>query len=307
MIRYSKLSYVALNVSDIERSKAFYTEILGLQLSEIGAQGEVYLRCSADHHNVVLTQGEPVGIRRIGWEMESPRDVDLLIETLRANGIKVFEVSAEERRQLHQSPTYRFVDPVLGLTVEFFASQHQYAKTYERTVVNILRLGHVVVKSPDVENAVKQYTETFNFRVSDQVEEMVAFMRCFPNPFHHSFGIGTTSGKTAALHHVNFMVNDIDDIGMAVNRFRKNNVPIVWGPGRHPPSESIFLYFLDPDGLTLEYSFGMEEFPEVDPRKHRSLYPGPSSADYWGSMPQPGFTATGAVVANADIPETELA
>ena len=64
MIRYSKLSYVALNVSDIERSKAFYTEILGLQLSEIGAQGEVYLRCSADHHNVVLTQGEPVGIRR---------------------------------------------------------------------------------------------------------------------------------------------------------------------------------------------------------------------------------------------------
>ncbi len=36
----------------------------------------------------------------------------------------------------------------------------------------------------------------------------------------------------------------------------------MFGPGRHPPSESVFLYFLDPDGLTLEYSFGMEEFPE---------------------------------------------
>ena len=56
------------------------------------------------------------------------------------------------------------------------------------------------------------------------------------------------------------MVSEIDDIGTAINRFKHHDVPIVFGPGRHIASNSVFLYFLDPDGLTLEYSYGMEEF-----------------------------------------------
>ena len=63
------------------------------------------------------------------------------------------------------------------------------------------------------------------------------------------------------LHHVNFMVTEINDIGRALHRLGAQGVPIVHGPGRHPTSGSIFLYFLDPDGITLEYSFGMEEIP----------------------------------------------
>jgi 2,3-dihydroxy-p-cumate/2,3-dihydroxybenzoate 3,4-dioxygenase len=50
-------------------------------------------------------------------------------------------------------------------------------------------------------------------------------------------------------------------------RMKKKQVPIVFGPGRHPPSGSVFLYFLEPDGMTLEYSFGMEEFPEREPTR----------------------------------------
>jgi 2,3-dihydroxy-p-cumate/2,3-dihydroxybenzoate 3,4-dioxygenase len=33
----------------------------------------------------------------------------------------------------------------------------------------------------------------------------------------------------------------------------------------------MFLGYLDPDGLTIEYTFGMEEFPEVEPRAPRLL------------------------------------
>ena len=63
------------------------------------------------------------------------------------------------------------------------------------------------------------------------------------------------------------MVSEIDDIGRAISRFSRNNVRVVYGPGRHPPSGSVFLYFLEPDGITLEYSYGMEEFPEEDFRE----------------------------------------
>jgi 2,3-dihydroxy-p-cumate/2,3-dihydroxybenzoate 3,4-dioxygenase len=85
----------------------------------------------------------------------------------------------------------------------------------------------------------------------------------------------------------------MDDIGCALTRVKRHDVPVVYGPGRHPPSGSIFLYFLDPDGMTLEYSYGMEEFPEERPRKARVLEARPESLDYWGNVPDPRFASAG--------------
>ncbi len=70
---------------------------------------------------------------------------------------------------------------------------------------------------------------------------------------------------------------------------------MVFGPGRHLPSTSVFLYFLDPDGLTLEYSFGMEQFPELGPRAPRRLEPTPLNVDSWGSYRDPRTTAIGEI------------
>ena len=83
--------------------------------------------------------------------------------------------------------------------------------------------------------------------------------------------------------------------GRAIWRFNNEKVAIVNGPGRHPPSGSMFLYFLDPDGMTLEYSFGMEEFPEVAPRKPRVLEPIRASFDYWGAPVDPRKAAVGEI------------
>ena len=70
---------------------------------------------------------------------------------------------------------------------------------------------------------------------------------------------------------------------------------VVYGPGRHDISNSIFFYYLDPDGLTVEYSFGMEEFPEHTPRDARQLPPKPEILDSWGGMPAPKFGKGGTV------------
>ena len=80
-----------------------------------------------------------------------------------------------------------------------------------------------------------------------------------------------------------------------MNRMRKNHVEIVYGPGRHDISNSIFLYFLDPDGMTAEYSFGMEEFAEVGAREARALPMLPEILDCWGGMPAPNFAKHGVI------------
>jgi 2,3-dihydroxy-p-cumate/2,3-dihydroxybenzoate 3,4-dioxygenase len=205
------LGYVALNVSDVERSAFFYEELWGLQADGQDATEPRFLRCSKDHHNIVLYRATP-GLKRLGWRLETDEDLQRLGNNLRKEGLRVREVEAAECRALHQGPTLRFSEPFTGATHEFFIHMDNAADDWTPSVAKIQRVGHVVR-----------------------------------------------------------------------------------GPGRHPPSGSIFLYVLDPDGLTVEYSYGMEEFPEVDFREHRVLPPVPESINLWGGPTDKRLGAIGKI------------
>jgi catechol 2,3-dioxygenase-like lactoylglutathione lyase family enzyme len=55
----SKVGHVVLQVSDLERSTEFYTQVLGFKVSDVYPEdmmpgGMVFLRCSTDHHCLAL-------------------------------------------------------------------------------------------------------------------------------------------------------------------------------------------------------------------------------------------------------------
>ena len=57
-----KIGHVVLKVRDVERSTAFYTEVLGFRVSDVYPESMmpgrmVFLRCNADHHGVALIGG----------------------------------------------------------------------------------------------------------------------------------------------------------------------------------------------------------------------------------------------------------
>ena len=57
-----KIGHVVLNVSDLEAAVRFYTEVLGLQVSDrypasMVPGGMVFMRCDTDHHGVALVGG----------------------------------------------------------------------------------------------------------------------------------------------------------------------------------------------------------------------------------------------------------
>ena len=292
--RYRKLGYVALNVTDIERSTAFYTDVVGLDLSERVAGGPAYLRCGTDHHHVVLYPARQPGVKRVAFELESRAELEHARKHLAGLGLAVQDVGAEERTLLKQGDGLRFVEPHSGLTIELYTRVLQMAIPFAQRLTKIVRLGHVVLSVERFDEMAAYLTTHLGFAISDFVEGRFAFMRCQPNPLHHSFAIGKSAGGNH-LNHINFMVSDIDDIGVAMNRLNKAEVPIVFGPGRHKPSGSIFLYFLDPDGMTVEFSFGMEEFPEKGAREPRMLEAHPSALDPWASVPKPAFGKVGKI------------
>ena len=294
--RYKRLGYVALNVTDVQKSTAFYRDLVGLAVTE-SSDRVAALRCSRDHHNLLLHRSDAPGLKRIGFELESRHDIDTAREYVAGLGLAIEAVTADELNALKTVAAFRFRLPGSGLCLEFFVQMMHLADAYQPTVAKIERLGHVVLNVADFDGALQWLTGRLGFVISDFVPGFAAFLRCHPNPLHHSMAILT--GPDNHLNHVNFMVTDIDDIGRGMNRMKQNGVEIVFGPGRHQPSESIFLYWLDPDRMTVEYSFGMETFPETGAREARLLEPVPGTLDTWGSTPTPAFGKVGVIEQSA--------
>ncbi len=293
MTRYRKLGRIELDVTDLKRSRRFYEDVVGLQYVDTDRDGSVRLRCDHDHHSIVLHEAGAAGLRCAGFILEDGEQFEPLIERIVRAGLTVHEVDAETCRSREQARAVRIFEPLVGATLEFYVPTPDSARPFQPSVTRIQRLGHVVFNTPDAARAIEFWCDVLNFKESDSVGDFITFMRCWPNPFHH--GVGIAKFERRCLHHVNYMVTEIDDIGRSLTRLKGAGSDVVFGPGRHPASDSVFLYFLDPDGLTMEYSFGMETFAESFPRAPRHIAPSPAALDYWQSTRDPRcFTGAGA-------------
>lgn len=292
-IRYSRLGYAQIHVTCLEKSIAFYRDIVGLMVERQEA-GTAWLRCSDKPYDLILVEGAVAGLAAVGFELENRRELENAFRHIESLGYAPIWTTESAARDQQVEAAFRFRNPDTGLEIDLFNGQVVAATRYIPTVAKIARLGHVVLNVKSYEDAHRFWVEHLGFSVSDHVPGKISFLRCWPNPLHHTLAL--LERAEDGLNHFNFMVSDIDDVGCAMNRMKKADVPIVFGPGRHLPSTSIFLYFLDPDGMTTEYSFGMEEIHEGDERAPRELDPTPEVLDTWGSIADPRFGTLGAIV-----------
>jgi 2,3-dihydroxy-p-cumate/2,3-dihydroxybenzoate 3,4-dioxygenase len=106
MIRYKRLGYLALNVTDLDRSAAFYRDTVGLQSVPDPDTSIRFLKCSDKHHDIVLFQGEP-GLKRVGFELESEQQIPVLQSALADAGMDFLEIPAIDRAAMHTGPGLR--------------------------------------------------------------------------------------------------------------------------------------------------------------------------------------------------------
>src|SRR6267142_2228167 len=111
MIRYQKLGYVGLNVTDIARARRFYEEIVGLQFVETCPDGTVLFRCSDDYHSISLHEAATPGFRFAGLMLESDRQFEVLGRRLDECGIPYEVLSAEECRGRRVRTAWRISEP----------------------------------------------------------------------------------------------------------------------------------------------------------------------------------------------------
>lgn len=290
--RYRRFGYVALDVTDIEKSSAFATEVFGLDAAGEGADGQRFFRCTPKHHDIILRQAETANFVRSGWELETDEDLERAFAHYTGLGLSPKWLPEDVATGLGLERAFRFRDPLYQVEYEYYARMTYISVPLKNSLTSFYGQGHFGLCFPEVKKMSDYMTQNMGFIMSDYVENWFgSLLRAFPNPNHHSFApLASPSGRVC-FHHVAFMVNSIDDIGKLFNRIKRFDVKIQFGIGRHPTSGSIHLYIYDPDYFIWEYTLGMEQFPELNAREPRrmSAQPSPENFDLWGAMPDREF------------------
>ncbi|GJL82524.1 MAG: hypothetical protein DHS20C01_21580 [marine bacterium B5-7] len=100
--RPKKLGHLVLKVRDIHESVRFYTEIVGLEVSDWIEDKMVFLRCGSDHHDLGLFQlppealeqariageGDP-GLEHFSYEVEDYSVVEKTVEMLKERSVEI--------------------------------------------------------------------------------------------------------------------------------------------------------------------------------------------------------------------------
>jgi catechol 2,3-dioxygenase len=113
-----KLGHVVLQVTDLEKSTKFYTEILGFKISDVYPQemmpgGMVFLRCHTDHHCLALV-GAGAGdspnreLHHVAFEVATLAEVVHARDRLRAHAVKI---DFDGRRRAGCQIAVEFRDP----------------------------------------------------------------------------------------------------------------------------------------------------------------------------------------------------
>jgi catechol 2,3-dioxygenase-like lactoylglutathione lyase family enzyme len=271
------LRSVALTVPDLAAAEAFYTGIWQLQVAARG-QGVLYLRGSGSDHHLLALHAAP-GTPTIRQETLRARSADALPAiaqaTVAAGGVVERAVSASAGPSGGLSLFIRDQD---GRRIEVVHGDGRRAPDVPPPRDQPVRLAHAVLNCHAIAGTQAFFEQALGFVLADRTRIM-AFMNCDAD--HHSLALGDTDND--ALNHIAFLMPTLDAVMRGGGRLKDAGLPPQWGPGRHGPGDNAFNYFVDPDGIVIEYT---AEVAQID-NSYRPGSPGdwtwpPGRVDQWG-------------------------
>ena len=303
-----RLSHVELVVTDLTKSRAFWADTLGLQVTGEDTS-RVFLRAMEErgHHCIILAKGETPVVRVLGFKVYAEQDLDKAKIWFEAQGRATSWVTRP-----HQGRTLLTSDPH-GIPLEFYASMeklipiHQQYKLYRG--VKPLRIDHFNCFTESVDDSVAFYNQ-MGFRVTEYTEDEES-KKLWAAWMHRKGGVhdmAFTNGRGPRLHHVAFWVptplNIIDLLDlMSTTGYLKN---IERGPGRHGISNAFFLYIRDPDGHRIEIycSDYLTVDPDLEPIKWDLK--DPQRQTLWGAAAPKSWFEEGSVFEGVEPREAIL-
>jgi 2,3-dihydroxy-p-cumate/2,3-dihydroxybenzoate 3,4-dioxygenase len=275
------IRYVRLGTRDRVQADRFAREVLGLEQVRHEA-GTTYFRSDSRDHTRAYFEGDPAD-HTVGFELRTADELEAAARELNDSGIAVRAGTQEECEQRHVQSFVHFEDPT-GNKIDLVVGPHHSGRRYFPTRdAGITGFSHVGLCTTDAARDERFWTQVLGAKVSDRIGD-APLLRI--DEIHHKVALFPTT--RAGVQHVNHQVESIDDVMRAWYLLKKLNVPIAFGPGRHPTSGAMFLYFRGPDDMIFEYSTGVRLIrPEDEASYQPRQFPRANeSFCMWGSVPE---------------------
>jgi len=285
MISLHDIRYIRLGTSNLDDSVRYATRILGLELVRRDSTS-AYLRADDRDHTLAYIVGNPRD-HIAAFELRTSAELESAAAELENSGRAVRAGTKTECEQRCVDSFVTFKDPSGNVIELVVRPAHSGRRYFPSRDAGITGFSHIGLHSISPRQDEVFWTTVCNARVSDWIGE-APLLRI--DPVHHR--IALFPSKRTGVQHINHQVESIDDIMRSYYFLKEQNVRIRFGPGRHPTSGAMFLYFEGPDEMIYEYSSGVRMITDESylPRKFPART---SSFCAWGSKP--------------DIPEFEAA
>ncbi|WP_028604605.1 VOC family protein [Ottowia thiooxydans] len=280
MINLWDIRYVRLGTPDVEAATRYVCDVVGLELARREGKAN-YFRSDNRDHTLVYFEGDPKD-HTVGFELRSMEELQAAASALDAADIAIHAGTSEECGRRAVGAFINFRDRN-GSSIDLVVKPHHSGKRHWPSHdAGITGFSHIGLCSADPARDENFWTQTLGAKVSDRIGA-APLLRI--DEVHHK--VALFPSQRVGVQHINHQVESIDDIMRAYYRLQKAGVRIVFGPGRHPTSGAMFLYFEGPDGMVYEYSSGVrlitaEQEPGYQPRQFPMA---DTSFCMWGSKP----------------------
>jgi len=280
MINLHDIRYVRLGTPRLDEAVSYATQILGLQVARREGKS-VYFKSDSRDHTLCYFEGDAQD-HTSAFEVTSQTELDSAAAQLEAHGYPVQRGTKDQAEQRFVRDFISFLDPSGNRIDLVLEPQHSGRRYFPARDAGITGFSHIGLRTQNARRDEQFWTTLLSARVSDRIGD-APLLRI--DEVHHK--IALFPSNRPGVQHINHQVQSIDDIMRAWYILLEKGIPIRFGPGRHPTSGAMFLYFAGPDEMIYEYSTGVRLISAQDEATyHPRNFPAiPSSFCMWGAKP----------------------
>lgn len=269
-----EFGYLVYGVTDLDKSVEFFRNVCQLEVTE-RREDTVFLSADTKHAWVRLEKRDKPGLIRIGFRAVDAAAVEEVKQRLEAEGVEWTPGGTIAADRIDNAIRFQYPG---GFEVEVYEEQVVLpeALATDRGIVCAL---HTVIFVEDIKAGREFFKRVLGFRRSDQIEELVVFLRCV-NGYHHSLALAR--GEAGQLDHLALLLDGVD----TVVRFRNHARALGFKSEdlvKHTASGSVSAYVEDAElGMGIEFAAEHDVISDEN-YNGRLLKAGPVTADRWSA------------------------
>lgn len=259
MAKVVALGHVGVESTDVKRWQR-WGEHLGAMIID-GDRDSLGLRLDSEAaKRIVVDRADQDALAYAGWEVDGPKELDIIHERLEAVGTAV-EIRDDLAAERSTEGLIRFADPD-GFVTEIYWGRRNVVRSRFLSPHGVdfsigdLGLGHLVYGVADFHRSLDFYTNALGMvltEIADVGGNRVAMLRC--NGRHHSLALVQVPSAPRVLHFA-VEVSHFDALGAIRDRLMDDGFPISRDLGRHPGDGVISFYQPMGDAFEVEVAWG---------------------------------------------------